>query len=83
MCHPGYPDALLEKTGTRLLAQREIECRALMSPEIKHLVGSEGIQLIGYGELVRVRGEAMARPDIVVGTAAGYERRLGTGGPSI
>jgi chitin disaccharide deacetylase len=51
MCHPGYADALLAKTGTRLLTQREIECHALMSTRTRNLALSEGIQLVSYGEL--------------------------------
>jgi chitin disaccharide deacetylase len=50
MCHPGYADALLAKTGTRLLAEREIECQALMSDQARDLAMSEGIQLVSYRE---------------------------------
>jgi len=50
MCHPGYADPLLAKTGTRLLAEREIESRALMSSRIRELAVSEGIQLASYSE---------------------------------
>jgi hopanoid biosynthesis associated protein HpnK len=51
MCHPGYADSLLAKTGTRLLGQREIESRALMSRRTRELAISEGIQLLSYSEL--------------------------------
>ena len=51
MCHPGYLDGDLAKTGTRLLAQREIEVRALTAREVRKLAGDRGIQLISYGQL--------------------------------
>jgi hopanoid biosynthesis associated protein HpnK len=51
MCHPGYADAELEATPTRLLRQREIELEALTRPEIKHLVAARGIELMGYDAL--------------------------------
>jgi len=50
MCHPGYVDSHLAKTGTRLLAQREIETRALMLIHPKKLATDLGIQLISYGD---------------------------------
>jgi predicted glycoside hydrolase/deacetylase ChbG (UPF0249 family) len=51
MCHPGYLDADLAKTGTRLLAERETEVRALTAHEVKKLVADRGIQLISYRQL--------------------------------
>jgi predicted glycoside hydrolase/deacetylase ChbG (UPF0249 family) len=51
MCHPGYADSVLAKTGTRLLAQREIEARAIMSSRTRALVSSQGIRLLSYAEL--------------------------------
>ncbi len=48
MCHPGYPDAELAKTGTRLLAEREVEVFALCSPINKRLVADAGIRLVNY-----------------------------------
>jgi predicted glycoside hydrolase/deacetylase ChbG (UPF0249 family) len=51
MCHPGYLDADLAKSGTRLLAQREVEIRALTAREVKKLVGDRGIQLISYRQV--------------------------------
>ncbi len=51
MCHPGYVDADLKATPTRLLAQRETELRALTSPAIRALVGTLSIELIHYGHL--------------------------------
>jgi predicted glycoside hydrolase/deacetylase ChbG (UPF0249 family) len=78
MCHPGYADSLLAKTGTRLIAQRETECRALMSPEIIRIGESEGIQLMSYGEFARLgrQREKVAAQDLAVGTAGGYDRRV-------
>lgn len=51
MCHPGYLDADLAKTGTRLLAERETEVRALTAHEVKRLVADRRIQLISYRQL--------------------------------
>jgi hopanoid biosynthesis associated protein HpnK len=51
MCHPGYLDADLAKTGTRLLAQREIELRGLTARQVRNIVADRGIQLINYRRL--------------------------------
>jgi chitin disaccharide deacetylase len=51
MCHPGYPDASLAVTGTRLLAEREMEVFTLCSPVIKKLAATLGIQLVNYQAL--------------------------------
>ncbi len=48
MCHPGYVDADLVNSGTRLLAQREIEISALTAPIVKKVVVDRRIQLISY-----------------------------------
>jgi predicted glycoside hydrolase/deacetylase ChbG (UPF0249 family) len=48
MCHPGYTDSRLKRTGTRLLAQREVEVEALMWLRSRTLVDGEAIQLISY-----------------------------------
>ena len=48
MCHPGYFDADLVKSGTRLLAQREVEIRGLTALPVKKLVAERGIQLVSY-----------------------------------
>jgi hopanoid biosynthesis associated protein HpnK len=72
MCHPGYADRLLVKTGTRLVAQREIESRALISPRARELVVSEGIQLLSYSEFAgAVRASQATGHDLEVRTAAG------------
>ena len=52
MCHPGYRDIDLERTGTRLLTQREIEIQGLTAVSVKNLVVSEGIQLGTFNDFV-------------------------------
>ena len=75
MCHPGYADPLLAKTGTRLLAEREIESRALMSSRIRELAVSEGIQLASYSEFARaVHENQVTVRDLEVRTATGCDR---------
>jgi chitin disaccharide deacetylase len=75
MCHPGYADSLLARTGTRLLAEREIECRALTSPRTRELATSEGIQLVSYSEFAgTVHGSEVADQHPEVRTATGRER---------
>jgi predicted glycoside hydrolase/deacetylase ChbG (UPF0249 family) len=49
MCHPGYADAALQKTPTRLQLSRETELRILTDTGIRNLVASLGIRLIDYG----------------------------------
>jgi len=49
MCHPGYADAALKKTPTRLQVSRETELRILTDTGIRNLVASLGIRLIDYG----------------------------------
>jgi len=51
MCHPGYVDVELAKTGTRLLSQREIEVFALRSRLITSFLAGSGIQLVNYKAL--------------------------------
>jgi len=48
MCHPGYVDADLAKSGTRLQASRQKEVEILTDTEIRNLVASQGIRLIDY-----------------------------------
>lgn len=75
MCHPGYTDSILAKTGTRLLTQREIECRALMSNQIKELAIREGIQFISYGEFAHAaQRNGSTAQDAEVRTVAGCAR---------
>jgi chitin disaccharide deacetylase len=49
MCHPGYVDEALEKTGTRLRESRQAEMEILTDTGIRKLVASQGIRLIDYG----------------------------------
>jgi hopanoid biosynthesis associated protein HpnK len=51
MTHPGYADAALARTPTRLLKQREEELRALINPGLKESIAHNGIHLISYREL--------------------------------
>jgi predicted glycoside hydrolase/deacetylase ChbG (UPF0249 family) len=48
MCHPGYADAALQKTPTRLQDSRQTELRILTDTGIRNLVASMGIRLIDY-----------------------------------
>ena len=54
MCHPGYRDVDLERTGTRLLTEREIEIQALTAVSVRNLVVSGGIRLLNYKEYVEL-----------------------------
>jgi len=56
MCHPGYVDAALLGTRTRLRAQRETELDALTRPGIRQLVAELGIELISYARLPPAKG---------------------------
>ena len=49
MCHPGYADAALKKTATRLQDSRQKELEILTDTGIRNLVASQGIRLIDYG----------------------------------
>jgi predicted glycoside hydrolase/deacetylase ChbG (UPF0249 family) len=49
MCHPGYADAALQKTRTRLQNSRQTELQILTDTAIRNLVASLGIRLIDYG----------------------------------
>ena len=49
MCHPGYADAALQKTATRLHDSRQTELEILTDTAIRNLVASLGIRLIDYG----------------------------------
>ena len=49
MCHPGYADAALRKTPTRLQDSRQTELQILTDTGIRNLVASLGIRLIDYG----------------------------------
>jgi len=49
VCHPGYADAALQKSPTRLQDSRQTELQILTDTEIRNLVASLGIRLIDYG----------------------------------
>jgi hopanoid biosynthesis associated protein HpnK len=51
MCHPGYADAELEKSATRLQKSRQTELEILTDNEIRKSVAALGIRLINYGEI--------------------------------
>ena len=46
MCHPGYVDAQLAKSATRLQVSRQAEVEILTDTGIRNLVASQGIRLI-------------------------------------
>ena len=53
MCHPGYVDAGLVKSGTTYLKQREYELKALTSPKVKnYLSNNSSIRLISWKEVI-------------------------------
>ena len=49
MSHPGYVDAALQNSPTRLQASRQTELEILTDVEISNIVASQGIRLIDYG----------------------------------
>jgi chitin disaccharide deacetylase len=49
VCHPGYADAALQKSPTRLQDSRQTELHILTDTRIRNLVASLGIRLIDYG----------------------------------
>ena len=49
MGHPGYVDADLAKSRTRLQASRQAEVEILTDTAVRNLVASQGIRLIDYG----------------------------------
>jgi predicted glycoside hydrolase/deacetylase ChbG (UPF0249 family) len=48
MCHPGYADAELRASSTRLQESRQTELKILTDPGIRKLVADRGIRLINY-----------------------------------
>jgi predicted glycoside hydrolase/deacetylase ChbG (UPF0249 family) len=51
VCHPGYNDAELQRSNTRLRESREMELHALTLPAAHQMLGQEGIELISYRDL--------------------------------
>jgi predicted glycoside hydrolase/deacetylase ChbG (UPF0249 family) len=48
VCHPGYDDAELRESHTRLLASREKERQLLLSPELGQFLKAQAIRVISY-----------------------------------
>ena len=48
MCHPGYVDEELRRTGTRLQESRQTELEILTDGGVRKLVATRGIRLISY-----------------------------------
>jgi len=51
VCHPGYNDADLQRSNTRLREAREIELRVLTMPAVRELLAERKIELISYRDL--------------------------------
>jgi hopanoid biosynthesis associated protein HpnK len=51
MVHPGISDADLQRSGTRLLWQRETELEGLLDTGVKGAIEERGIRLISYREV--------------------------------
>lgn len=64
ICHPGYVDAALLRTRTRLSSQRETELAALTQPGLKAHVAELGIELIAYRDLAARRPGTREFPKI-------------------
>jgi chitin disaccharide deacetylase len=55
VCHPGYSDADLRATRTRLVESRDEERRLLTSPDLRQFLGEQKIQVISYRDFVQDR----------------------------
>lgn len=51
VCHPGYDDAALRSTSTRLLGSRELELSALTSRDNHKFLAEHQIELISYKDI--------------------------------
>ena len=51
VCHPGYDDPDLARTGTRLLSCRSLELEVLTSSEARQTITRNGIELISFSDL--------------------------------
>jgi predicted glycoside hydrolase/deacetylase ChbG (UPF0249 family) len=56
VCHPGYNDAELAASGTRLLESRDEERRLLASPELRQFLEVQKIKVISYREFAETSG---------------------------
>ena len=54
MCHPGYADADLLRTDTRLQDSRQTELQILTDQEVRKSIATLGIRLINYEEIGRL-----------------------------
>jgi hopanoid biosynthesis associated protein HpnK len=52
VCHPGYNDAHLQASRTRLRESRETELRVLTLAASREVLSQEGVELISYYDLV-------------------------------
>jgi predicted glycoside hydrolase/deacetylase ChbG (UPF0249 family) len=52
VCHPGYNDADLRASTTRLRESRETELAVLTLPAARSVLSEEGIALISYRDLL-------------------------------
>jgi hopanoid biosynthesis associated protein HpnK len=52
MCHPGYADADLQKSATRLQQSRQTELEILTDKSVRKIIAELGIRLINYGESI-------------------------------
>ncbi len=50
MCHPGYADADLQNSTTRLQQSRETELQILTDQSVRKIIAERGIRLINYAE---------------------------------
>jgi chitin disaccharide deacetylase len=51
MCHPGYADAELQKSATRLQKSRQTELEILTDKEVRKNIATLGIRLINYEQI--------------------------------
>jgi chitin disaccharide deacetylase len=51
VCHPGFVDADLQDSPTRLKEHRAIELAALTDPAVRKEIANLGIRLMSYQEL--------------------------------
>jgi predicted glycoside hydrolase/deacetylase ChbG (UPF0249 family) len=54
MCHPGYDDAELRNSPTRLTTSRQHELEILTDRSIRNSVASKGIRLLNYAEIANL-----------------------------
>jgi chitin disaccharide deacetylase len=62
VCHPGYNDADLRGTGTRLVDSREMERRLLSSAELRQFLEEQKIRVISYREFAGQLADKLAVP---------------------